>query len=330
MSLAAQAAPFFLDAGGGERFCLYHPPVGGCRGAFVYVHPFGDEMNRTRRMAALGARALARAGYGVLQIDLAGCGDSSGEFGEARWQTWKDDLALARGWLAGRLGRTAGVWGLRLGALLALDHAADLAASGDEPPHLLLWQPVLAGATYLTQVLRLRMAGDLVGANAGTGGHGADSPQALRALLGGGSAVEIGGYLLAPELAAALDRLDAVHLAPAGAPRRAGRLVRGGGRARASGAAGGPARGGGLAQRRRWQRQGRAPAHGRRPKLLGEPGNHRMPGPDRGHRGGAGGDGPCLRHNPPSRPWPSTAAATPCTASCTCPRLPPPLAGAAW
>jgi exosortase A-associated hydrolase 2 len=217
MSLAAQAAPFFLDAGGGERFCLYHPPVGGCRGAFVYVHPFGDEMNRTRRMAALGARALARAGYGVLQIDLAGCGDSSGEFGEARWQAWKDDLALARGWLAGRLGRPAGVWGLRLGALLALDHAADLAASGDEPPHLLLWQPVLAGATYLTQVLRLRMAGDLVGANAGTGGHGADSPQALRALLGGGSAVEIGGYLLAPELAAALDRLDAVHLAPAAA-----------------------------------------------------------------------------------------------------------------
>jgi len=214
MSLAAQAAPFFLDAGGGERFCLYHAPAGDCRGAFVYVHPFGDEMNRTRRMAALGARALARAGYGVLQIDLAGCGDSSGEFGEARWQGWKDDLALARRWLAERLGRPAGVWGLRLGALLALDHAADLAAAGDEPPRLLLWQPVLAGATYLTQVLRLRMAGELVGAN---GGSSADSPQALRALLGGGSAVEIGGYLLAPELAAALDRLDAVRLAPAAA-----------------------------------------------------------------------------------------------------------------
>jgi exosortase A-associated hydrolase 2 len=217
MSLAAQAAPFFLDAGGGERFCLYHaphPPVGDCRGAFVYVHPFGDEMNRTRRMAALGARALARAGYGVLQIDLAGCGDSSGEFSEARWQGWKDDLALARGWLAERLGRPAGLWGLRLGALLALDHAADLAGGGDEPPHLLLWQPVLAGATYLTQVLRLRMAGELVGAN---GGSSADSPQALRALLASGSAVEIGGYLLAPELAAALDRLDAARLAPAAA-----------------------------------------------------------------------------------------------------------------
>jgi exosortase A-associated hydrolase 2 len=215
MSLAAHAQPFFLEAGGGERFCLYHAPAGDCRGAFVYVHPFGDEMNRTRRMAALGARALARAGYGVLQIDLAGCGDSSGEFGEARWQGWKDDLTLARNWLAGRLGRPAGVWGLRLGALLALDHAADLADTADEP-RLLLWQPVLAGATYLTQLLRLRMAGDLVGTNAGNGG-GADSPQALRALLQGGSAVEIGGYLLAPELAAALDRLDAARLAPAAA-----------------------------------------------------------------------------------------------------------------
>jgi len=204
-----RAEPFFLEAAAGERYCLHHAPQGPCRGAFVYVHPFGDEMNRTRRMAALGARALAQAGYGVLQIDLAGCGDSSGDFGEARWQAWLDDVALARHWLERRHGGKAGVWGLRLGALLALDHAA---RTEDKPARLLLWQPVLNGATYLTQVLRLRMAGDLINDKAQAGG--ADSPQALRVLLQGGTPVEIGGYLLAPDFAAALDGLDANRLAP--------------------------------------------------------------------------------------------------------------------
>lgn len=212
MTAAPAAEPLFLPAGGGERYCLYHAAAGPCRGGFVHVHPFGDEMNRTRRMAALGARALARAGYAVLQIDLAGCGDSSGDFADARWDAWHDDLALARHWLERQTGQPAGLWGLRLGALLALDHAARAAAAGSAPARLLLWQPALSGPTYLTQLLRLRMAGDLVD---GDGSKAADGPQALRALLRAGTPVEIGGYLLDPALAAALDGVDAARLAPA-------------------------------------------------------------------------------------------------------------------
>jgi len=33
-------------------------------------------MNKSRRMAALQARVFAAMGFGVLQIDLFGCGDS--------------------------------------------------------------------------------------------------------------------------------------------------------------------------------------------------------------------------------------------------------------
>jgi alpha/beta superfamily hydrolase len=40
-------------------------------------------MNKARRMAALQARALAALGYGVLLLDLHGCGDSSGDFGDS-------------------------------------------------------------------------------------------------------------------------------------------------------------------------------------------------------------------------------------------------------
>ena len=75
---AAQHAFFLPDARGGQRFCIHHAAQGPVRrGQVVYVHPFTEEMNKSRRMAALQSRALAGAGFSVLQIDLAGCGDLS-------------------------------------------------------------------------------------------------------------------------------------------------------------------------------------------------------------------------------------------------------------
>ena len=87
--------PFFLPAAHGERFCIFHLPVGAARGGIVYLHPFAEEMNKSRRMAALQSRMLAARGFAVLQIDLFGCGDSSGDFGDARWEIWRQDVALA-------------------------------------------------------------------------------------------------------------------------------------------------------------------------------------------------------------------------------------------
>jgi exosortase A-associated hydrolase 2 len=202
------AESFFLPVAGGTRYCLFHAPQGECRDALVYLHPFAEEMNKTRRMAALQARALAARGVGVLQIDLHGCGDSSGEFGDARWESWKADVNAARAWLQQRLGRPAGLWGLRLGALMALD----VAAGAQEVPHrLLLWQPVINGAAVMNQFLRLRIAADMVQEGAANGGT-----KALRAALEQGRSVEIAGYELAPQLAAAIDPLDASVLAPRG------------------------------------------------------------------------------------------------------------------
>src|SRR5205085_12253427 len=140
---------FYLPADPGTRFALFYParknPV---KGGILYVHPFAEEMNKSRRMAALQARAFSDAGYAVLQIDLYGCGDSSGDFGDARWEIWKQDLAAGAAWLSERLERPVVLWGLRLGALLALDYARTA-------PHpaaaMILWQPVLNGASYLTQ-----------------------------------------------------------------------------------------------------------------------------------------------------------------------------------
>lgn len=194
---------FFLDAAPGRRYCLLHTPDGAARACVVYLHPFGDEMNKSRRMAALQARALAQAGYAVLQIDLYGCGDSSGEFAEASWTAWRSDAATAVAFMRTRFGLPVLLWGLRLGALLALDVSAELRPAG-----LLLWQPVLNGSTFLTQFLRLRAAGAMLT------GETEGGTKASRAALAAGATLEVGGYELSAALAAGLDALDARATAP--------------------------------------------------------------------------------------------------------------------
>lgn len=209
----APAEPFFLASAPGERYCLFHPPAGIIRGALVYVHPFAEEMNKSRRMAALQARALAALGYAVLHIDLYGCGDSSGEFAEARWDIWKDDLGVASAWLLERAKAPLILWGLRLGALLALDFAS---GSTHKPAHMLLWQPVHGGAAYLTQYLRLLSANAMLADAGKPGAEKSGGAAALKATLLGGQMLEVAGYELAPALAAAIDQRDSARLAPAG------------------------------------------------------------------------------------------------------------------
>lgn len=198
--------PFFLNASMGKRFCLLYPPATDvCRGAFIYAHPFGDEMNKSRRMAALQAREFSANGYAVLQMDLHGCGDSSGDFGDARWDIWKDDLALAHQWLLTEFSAPVNLWGLRLGGLLALDYAKNAPHPID---HILLWQPVLSGTTYLTQLLRLRVANEMLSESKEKNG----GTQALRDALKAGETLEIAGYDITPQMAEAIDSLEATTL----------------------------------------------------------------------------------------------------------------------
>jgi exosortase A-associated hydrolase 2 len=191
---------FFLPVGTGQRFCLLHSVEPGLpvQGAVVYVHPFAEEMNRTRRMAALQARALASAGYAVLQIDLHGCGDSSGDFGDASWPDWVNDVLAACDWLRRRTGATLWLWGLRAGCLIA----AEAARRNDEVRGLLFWQPVLSGKQYLQQFLRLKGGGEMLS------GDGAGSVDRLKTDLARGNPVEIAGYTLALGLAHGLESVE--------------------------------------------------------------------------------------------------------------------------
>ena len=202
---------FFLPgegAGTGRRFCLLHEAQGRvARGAIVYVHPWAEEMNKSRRMAALQSRAFASAGYTVLQIDLLGCGDSSGDFADATWDAWVDDVVRACRWLRAKVDAPLWLWGLRAGCLLAVDAAAKL----DSMPSLLFWQPVMSGKATLQQFLRLKTAASLFN------GTSAEAPSDARQELAAGRAIDIAGYRLAPALAAGLERAS---LAPTLTPTR--------------------------------------------------------------------------------------------------------------
>ena len=192
--------PFFMPAAVGERFCIFHPAAGLVRGAVLYLHPFAEEMNKSRRMAALQARALARQGFAVLQIDLFGCGDSSGEFGDATWEIWLQDAALGVRWLAQHVRAAITLWGLRLGALLALDAARQCDPA---PADFVIWQPVLNGEATITQFLRLRLASEML-----SGGRSTTGVQELRAALAAGDTLEIAGYDLKQRLTATIDGLN--------------------------------------------------------------------------------------------------------------------------
>jgi exosortase A-associated hydrolase 2 len=204
--LGSTFEPFFLSAERGERFCIFHPPVGTVRGGIVYIHPFAEEMNKSRRVAAQQSREFAKRGYAVLQIDLFGCGDSSGDFKEACWETWQVDVALAVRWLCNRvegIEDSVTLWGLRLGAMLALDAARHC---DPLPAGFLLWQPVLSGEALLTQFLRLRLASEMLSA-----GSAKTGVKELRAQLASGEPIEIAGYTLSPRLTAAMDGLKLVE-----------------------------------------------------------------------------------------------------------------------
>lgn len=196
---------FFLSSEHGELFSIYYHPINGpAKGTILYVHPFADEMNKSRRMAALQAVAFAQEGLGILQVDLLGCGDSSGEFAVAIWEAWKENITSAINWLQGSATGPISLWGIRLGALLMMDWAKD---ANILIKNYIFWQPVLNGAVAMNQFFRLAAASKMLGKE---GSSNSD----IRKCISQGERVEIGGYELNPNLIKPIESLKMENLCP--------------------------------------------------------------------------------------------------------------------
>ena len=186
--------PVFLDSPQGRIFVIHrHPCSLRARQGVVLVPPFAEEMNRSRRMLVLLAEALARCGYHAVLPDFYGTGDSEGEFSEASWHGWLDQLNCCVASMQNEYGvGSYSLVGLRTGALLATDYLKQFNACPDK---LVLWQPVVDGEVYLKQFLRLRLASSMLAGEEG------ENTQALVKSLADGEVVEVAGYALTSKVA---------------------------------------------------------------------------------------------------------------------------------
>lgn len=187
---------FFLEGGRAGRFCVLtqHPSV--LAGNLLLVPPFAEELNKSRRMLALAAQAFAERGWRVLHHDLFGCGDSAGDFGDASWTAWLEDVDRAHAWLTRDSAVPSALWSLRAGSLLA----ADWMRQSSKALPLLAWQPVINGKQHLQQFLRLKGVSEML--------NEADvkaTMAALRKALADGRSVEVAGYTVSPALVEGLE-----------------------------------------------------------------------------------------------------------------------------
>jgi len=192
--------PVVIQGPGGPLVAFYHPPAAASvpRGGVLLVPAFAEEMNRCRSMVTMQAQALAALGHGVLVLDPSGTGDSADDFSNATWERWLDDLRCGAQWLQAQGLGCQTLWGVRLGAIMAMELAASLPAVR----RVLLWQPVVAGKTYWTQFLRIRIAAEM-----GQAG-GVKTTEELRQRSARGEVVEVSGFEVGAELARRLDTLN--------------------------------------------------------------------------------------------------------------------------
>lgn len=198
--------PSFIDSCSGLLFAVYWPPVGqAVSKAILHVPAFAEEMNKSRRMVALQARTLAEQGYAVMVLDLFGTGDSEGDFAEATWSVWLQNIADAIAWLKRQGAQTISLWGLRVGALLAMDFVI---LHPSEIDKIIAWQPVLNGDLFVTQFLRLRVAAAMMNS-----AMPQEKISDLKKRLQDGQSLEVAGYSLNPDMIRPMMALKADPLA---------------------------------------------------------------------------------------------------------------------
>jgi len=164
----------------------------------VFVPPFAEEMNKCRSQMAATARALSARGCSALVVDLYGTGDSEGDFGDASWACWMQDVALTIDWATANGFIVDALIATRLGCSLAVE---SLARAGFSVTKTVFWQPVESGEHYIDQFMRYGVASSLMEAKSG------QTTDVLKQRLRQGNTLEIAGYPLTAALWSELQKV---------------------------------------------------------------------------------------------------------------------------
>jgi len=187
--------PYFLKADHGQLFIQAFTPEKKAVEAVIFIPPFAEEMNKSRRMIALLGYGLASKGMLMVVPDLFGTGDSEGGFSQARWSIWMENLEQLRKKLISEGITRIHLVGLRMGCLL-ID--SFLSVPRDAVEKIIFWKPVLSGKQMVNQFLRLRVANSMMDGRK-------ETTQVLRSLLSTEGILEVAGYSLNKALISALD-----------------------------------------------------------------------------------------------------------------------------
>lgn len=185
--------PLFISSDVGSLFGVHFSPNSNdSKQCIIYLPAFAEEMNKTRHMVTMQARAFAEQGYAVLVLDLWGTGDSQGDFAEATWEIWLHNVGTAIEWMQNQGYSCINLWGLRTGTLLAIDflHRNDSLIDS-----FICWQPVLNGEQFVMQFLRLRIAAAMMDKTTTQ-----EKTSDLKEQLLSGNNIEVAGYSLNPQL----------------------------------------------------------------------------------------------------------------------------------
>lgn len=189
----------FIGEAGSRLFALLRAPDAATGECTLVVPPLAEEMNKSRRIVTDFARRARSEGRAALCVDLAGTGDSEGEFVDARVERWIDDLGRAVDWSASLGWRVTAVLGIRFGALLA---AAFVRRRQLEFSRVIFWQPATSGTRLIDQFLRIRVMASRMEDVRG------ESVAGLRSRLKAGETIEVAGYALSGALCADIDSLE--------------------------------------------------------------------------------------------------------------------------
>ncbi|MBL4589442.1 MAG: hydrolase 2, exosortase A system-associated [Alphaproteobacteria bacterium] len=187
--------PYFLETAKGRLFVQSFVPDRPNGQVVIFVPPFAEEMNKSRRMMALLGHSLASKGVQMVILDLFGTGDSEGDFECADWATWLDNLQQLTDQLKEQKVQRIHLIGLRMGCLLIHDfmqrHSSGIGK-------VVFWKPVLSGKQMINQFLRLRIASSMMDGDK-------ETAQSLRDELLKQGVIEVAGYGLSKALVLALD-----------------------------------------------------------------------------------------------------------------------------
>ena len=144
---------FFFGEAENALYGVHHAPSAKIRQkAILLCYPFGREYMRSHRALVRLSDQLAEAGFHTLRFDYSATGDSAGDDGESGLDAWLIDIQTAVQELRDISGiETISMIGLRLGAALA----ARAATSLSNIDSLVLWDPVVCGATYSEHLVSL-------------------------------------------------------------------------------------------------------------------------------------------------------------------------------